>query len=131
MSSPLERCLMAPTADFLTDSGHYYSRESPARPWRSLFGDLPEQEPVMRRSCLVFAAFLFLTVNAAPAARAASAQPLSTSEGRTTLDVKALFGWISEVFAKAFATADTGPVIDPWGRATADEGPHIDPLGRD
>jgi hypothetical protein len=83
----------------------------------------------MRRSCLVFAAFLFLAVSAAPAARAASA-PSNPSEGRTTLDVKALFGWMSEIFAKAFASADTGPVIDPWGRATTDEGPVIDPWGR-
>jgi hypothetical protein len=82
----------------------------------------------MRRSCLVFAAFLFLAVSAAPAARAASAPTRNTSEGRT-LDIKALFGWISEVFAKAFATADEGPVIDPWGRATGDTGPNIDPWG--
>jgi hypothetical protein len=93
--------------------------------------DLPEQEPVMRRSCLVFAAFLFLAVSAAPTAKAASAPTRNPSEGRTTLDVKALFGWMSEVFVKAFASADEGPHIDPWGRATADEGPHIDPLGRD
>jgi hypothetical protein len=89
----------------------------------------------MRRLCLVLAALL-LAAGAAPAAWAAGpagpARGRTTPEERTTLDVKALLGWISEVFVNAFEKAgtDEGPAIDPWGRTTVDEGPHIDPLGR-
>jgi hypothetical protein len=93
---------------------------------------LPEQEPVMRRLCLVLIALLLLASSGVPAAWAAGPAGSARAHGaadRTILDFKALFGQLSEVFFKVFATVDTGPVIDPWGRTTVDEGPRIDPLG--